>query len=361
MRTIENMAETCITTGFFPGCLSGNFVFGNDLKGDVRTGNAISDGLFGSDDKKTASNNNREEEKTRQIIKEQMVKEMMEFYKKEAPENPYEAERYWSAVYDKYPFLRFQNMGILTGCNEQSKKDITTDGENLSWLFDDNMSDNEKLKALMTHIRVTAEGTFEEFLEITKDPNEALRLTLVKMASTLEKNVPVSYKNGHVLNFKNYNKNMPIDQTFSWPTGPDGTPSIDCSGLVSAVLYGLGYPPGLHDKGNSTLGAANIFYNKKIVENIDSSNVKIGDLVFWPGLTHIGIVTGIDNQGRVSSIMHSTPDDTDYDNIRGNTNGLQRTRYPFDNNNDNLSGYYSRWKNRMRFGRLKYNPFWKTF
>jgi hypothetical protein len=41
MRTIENMTEACITTGFFPRCLSGNFVFGNDLKGDVSAGNWI--------------------------------------------------------------------------------------------------------------------------------------------------------------------------------------------------------------------------------------------------------------------------------------------------------------------------------
>ncbi len=36
--------------GFFPGRIPEIFVFGNDLKVDVRTGKAISDGLFGNDD-----------------------------------------------------------------------------------------------------------------------------------------------------------------------------------------------------------------------------------------------------------------------------------------------------------------------
>ncbi len=50
MKLSVNTTDACINTGFFPGCIPENFVFGNDLKVDVRTGKAISDGLFGNDD-----------------------------------------------------------------------------------------------------------------------------------------------------------------------------------------------------------------------------------------------------------------------------------------------------------------------
>ncbi len=49
MKLSENTTDTCINMGFFPGRIPEIFVFGNDLKVDVRTGKAISDGLFGND------------------------------------------------------------------------------------------------------------------------------------------------------------------------------------------------------------------------------------------------------------------------------------------------------------------------
>jgi hypothetical protein len=79
--------------------------------------------------------------------------------------------------------------------------------------------------------------------------------------------------------------------------------------------------------------------------------------VFWPGNTHIGIITKVDSEGNIAEILHSTSDKIDMYDDNGNyiktTNpGLQRTKYPFTND-----GYYSGLnKNRINYGRVKNIP-----
>ncbi len=56
MKLSENTTDTCINMGFFPGRIPEIFVFGNDLKVDVRTGNLVTDGHFMTDDELSLNN-----------------------------------------------------------------------------------------------------------------------------------------------------------------------------------------------------------------------------------------------------------------------------------------------------------------
>lgn len=268
--------------------------------------------------------------------------------------------------------LTLENCGFMMGCNDPNRDKVL---EKMAQGIDlkdqlSQLSQDEANKLLLNELRNGSMLFFQRMKDMGVSDQDAERLTALMLANTIEKNLKFVYdpdggrRSGHKMNLFNtesgklWFKNFAEGSTFDWINSKsDSESGVDCSGFISLVAYAMGYPYPFDElKGTDGNGVKRVKDNG-YVDPIYEFQVKPGDLVFFEKngkLDHIGMVTKVDDQGRIAEILHSTSDKTNSDKKQG----LQRTAYPFgEYNKDQNEGFYNkRYPDHLQYGRFKNSP-----